>query len=206
MIKINLLKNRAARGDKTAATEINYETAFNIPSDTVVDGSSQSAFVKIIVMFITLGVLWGYETYNLSGLRGQLALLNKEKSKLAAELREKQPMAEKAKAMQKEIQDIEARVQSIKGLSKIRLREIKAIDYLQNVIPEKVWFTGLDFSDSSLKIDGGAISDEQLNRFVDALEGKSYFRNVIILRSVEQKAKDGTIKAFQISSSLANSD
>lgn len=206
MIKVNLLKNRGGRAAKTGSADINFDTQFDIQTAAVETSDPKDNIKKIVLALIWAAALITYESYHIGELNSQLANINQERDSLAAEIQLKQPQAEKARALQKEIQDIDARVKSIKQLSKVRLREIKAVDFLQNVIPEKVWVTNLDFGESTLKIEGGAVSDDQLNRFVDSLEGKSYFRNVIVLRSVEAKAKDGTIKSFQVSSSLINTE
>jgi Tfp pilus assembly protein PilN len=115
-------------------------------------------------------------------------------------------VVEKAKEMQKEIKELEERIVLIKNLSKVRLREIKAIDYLQNVIPDKVWFSELDFKDTVFQAKGYSVSDEALNKFIEGLEGKSFFRNVILMQSIDQKTKSGTIKSFTFSSSLTATD
>jgi Tfp pilus assembly protein PilN len=206
VIKVNLLRNRGENtsAGKTANTEIDYEASYDSGSDE--SSSGKDIILKIILVLIGTGGLMAYESYNIDDLRSQLSVVNQEKTALASELQQKQPIAIKAKELQKQIQDIEARIKAIKDLSKIRLREIKAVDYLQNVIPEKVWLTSLDFKNDSLNIKGGALSDDQLNRFMDSMEGKSYFRNVILLKAVEQKSKEGTIKIFEIGSTLTNSE
>ena len=53
-----------------------------------------------------------------------------ELNNLRTQISQNQPFVERAKEMQKEIKELEERIVLIKNLSKVRLREIKAIDYL----------------------------------------------------------------------------
>jgi len=205
MIKFNLLRDRAAKAAKGTETEINYDTTF----ETKVGGDSTGSrdmLTKIVVLALLTGVLMMYESYNIGELRTKVAQGNAEKKRVETELAQKKPIEAKARELQKQIQDIETRIKAIKDLSKVRLREIKAIDYLQNIIPEKLWFTLLEFDGNSLKIEGGTTSDDQLNRFLDDMESKSIFKNVILLRSIEQKNKEGTIKVFTITSTVGSVD
>jgi len=209
MIKVNLLKNRAEGTSNKAAgatsTEFNYESSYDIGTS---EGTSSTKQIinKVLVIVLAVAGLMVYESYNIDSLTGQLRGLQAQNTKLTNELNEKKPIAEKAKALQKEIQELEVRIKAIKDLSKIRLREIRSVDYIQNVIPERVWLTEMSFKEESLRILGGALADDQLNRFLESLESKSYFKNVILLKSIEEKSKEGTIKRFEISATLTQSD
>lgn len=207
MIKVNLLRNRGGTGvnpGKTT-TEINYEMAYD-ETNLEESNSARDVIVKLVLMFMGTGALMAYESYNIGELRDRLRKLSSERAVLAQEIEEKKPIATKAREMQKHIQELEARIKAIKDLSKVRLREIKVIDFLQNVIPERTWLTSLDFSEGTLTIEGGALSDDQLNKFIDAMESKTYFKNVILSKAIEQRSEQGTVKIFTITSTLANTD
>ncbi|OFZ19045.1 MAG: hypothetical protein A2Z20_09870 [Bdellovibrionales bacterium RBG_16_40_8] len=208
MIKVNLLKNRGSGGStvKTAATEINYEVSFDEATLEDTGGLGRDAIVKIVLIFLTTVMLMVYDGYNVSSLQEKLNQLGAEKTKWAQELEKKKPIVGKAREMQKKILELEARIKGIKDLSMTRLREIRVVDYIQNIIPEKVWLKSLDFNETELKIEGGTIADDQLSKFIETLEGKSYFKNVILLKAVEEKLDKGTVKAFTISSTLTGAD
>jgi Tfp pilus assembly protein PilN len=203
MIKVNLLRNNSAASSKTTATEINYDTAFDTKADGGVASSPAGMLLKFLLMFMGAAGLMMYESYNIGELRTALQQAQAASTALSQELTEKKPMVAKARELQKQIQDLESRIQAIKDLSKVRLREIKAIDYLQNIIPEKVWFSLLEFDKGAVKVEGGTTSDDELNLFLEEMERKSIFSNVILLRAVEQKVKEGTIKVFNISATLS---
>lgn len=207
MIKVNLLRNRAEGSNQgTNATQVDNVTSIDSPAESMSGAEIQQVALKFVVILLSTAGLWGYETYNIDNLKETNQTLTAQNVAMQNEIKEKQPIAVKAKELQKKITDLEGRIKIIKDLSKTRLREIKAMDYIQNVIPEKVWLTVLDIHDEKVKIEGSTMSDDQLNKFIEMLDGKSYFQNVILLRAVEQKSKEGTIKTFEISSALKATD
>lgn len=203
MIKVNLLKNRGNVSD-TSATQLDFDMPITAPGEG--SGGASEIVAKVFTIILPVLILWGYETYNIGNLSSQNEVAQSRMNELNTEITQNKPVVEKAKAMQKEIKELEERIVLIKNLSKVRLREIKAIDYLQNVIPEKVWFIELDFKDTNFQARGFSVSEEALNKFIESLEGKSFFRNVILMQSVDQKTKTGTVKSFTFSSSLTSTD
>lgn len=204
MIKVNLLKNRAegAGTQVTSATQIDNLTAVEGVSEGMDAEQARQIALKFVVIIVATAGLWVYETWHIDTLREQRRSIERQNGDMQKEISEKQPVAAKAKELQKKITDLRGRIKIIRDLSKTRLREIKSIDYIQNVIPDKVWLTNIEIKDEKVKIEGSAMSDEQLNRFIELIDGKSYFKDVVLLRAVEQKVKEGTIKNFEISSSL----
>lgn len=205
MIKVNLLKNRGSVAENT--TQMDFEMTVQASDKLGLGtGTSSDSLLKIVILLIPALLLYGYEKYNISQLEEERTSISMRLQSLTSEIDSNKPVVQKAKEMQKEIKELEERIILIKNLSKVRLREIKAIDYLQNVIPDKVWFSELDFKDTNFEAKGFSVSDEALNRFIEGLEGKSFFRNVILRQSVDQKTKTGTIKSFHFSSQLAATD
>ncbi len=206
MIKVNLLRNRAEGTQATNSTQIDGLTALEAPAETMDGSEVREVALKLVVILICTAGLWGYETYNVDSLKETKRQLDQQISAMQTEIQEKQPIATKAKELQKKISNLEGRIKVIKDLSKTRLREIKVVDYIQSVIPEKLWLTTLDIRDEKVKLEGSTMSDDQLNKFIELLDGKSYFQNVILLKAVEMKTKEGTTKSFEISSSLRATD
>lgn len=210
-MKINLLrdKNNDGTNATSATSEVRYETAFNIKSGQGGGGVKldKDMLVKLIVMALGVALLMLYENYNIGELQGRLNEVTNQNAAVVAELERGRPIAEKAKKLQKEIQELEQRIDLVKKLSRTRLREIKTVDYLQNIIPERVWFTSLNFTSGNLKIEGGAMSDDQLNKLIENMENSPLFKNVILMRAVEQKnSREGTVKMFLVTSQLASVD
>lgn len=204
MIKVNLLKNRGTVTE--SGTQFDFNTPLEFDKEKGGPATPAESLVKVIIVFLFPLLLWGYESYNVGQLTTQYTGVQARLQELQAEVDKNQPIIQKATKMQTEIKELEDRISIIKNLSKIRLREIKAIDFLQNVMPEKVWFQELEFKGNTFRVIGFAVTNDSLNKFIEAIDGKSYFRNVILMQSSDQKTKSGTIKGFVIGSNLVDSD
>ncbi|MEQ1664180.1 MAG: PilN domain-containing protein, partial [Bdellovibrionales bacterium] len=189
MIKINLLKRRSENTIANAGTEINYETSFDINSTEGKVASTKDAFLKILVIIIWAVALFAYESYNINDLKVQLQGIQAKRDTTAAEIDSKKAITSRARELQQQILDLEARIKAIRVLSQIRLREIKSIDYIQNTIPERVWLKSIDLKDGNLQIEGVAAADDQMNKFFDALESKKSFKDVLLAKAIELKGK-----------------
>ena len=207
MIKVNLLKNRGTVADAPTQFDFTQVGAGTEASSSQIEGANPVAVLgKVLGLFSLAFVLYMYESYNIGLLTEQNVALSNRRSELDAEIQKNQSFVERAKQMQTEIKQLEERIAAIKNLSKTRLREIKAIDFLQNVIPDRVWFQSLEFRGNTFKVVGYAATDDSLNRFISVIDGKSFFRTVILLSNEDFKSRTGNIKKFTISAELAETD
>lgn len=205
MIKVNLLKNRGTVSNAGTQFDFTQATAsdFVNPSDKP---NPIQILAKVLGLFSLAALLYFYESYNIGMLTAQLNAVSNRRNELDAEIQKNQSVVVKATEMQKEIKQIEERINAIKKLSKIRLREIKAIDYLQNTIPDRVWLQSLEFRNNSFKVQGFAATDESLNRFIESIDGRSFFRTAILLNNDDFKSRNGNVKRFTISTELIEAD
>ena len=191
MIKINLArKKKAAEGASTEAQFELYDSA---------SSAKKQAFVKIFLMFLFVGILMFYENHNVTQYQGELLIQSSKISELEADLDGKKKQTAGMSEIEHNAQVLEQKLTIMKKLSRGRLREVKALDYIQGVLPEKVWFKDIKFEESSLVLQGYAVSDEDLNELTRALENSVQFSNVIILQAKEAKIQNSTYKQFEIS-------
>jgi Tfp pilus assembly protein PilN len=206
MIKVNLLRNKVG-GTKTAVSQASEsEENFVFENQSAEAGENKKGLiVKIFIIFGGIVCLYGYQNYNISLLQDQANALVAEKQTLDAQILAKKPVAEKAAKLQKENQELEKRIASVKNLSKFRLRELRTLDYIQNVIPDRLWLTGVKVNGGSIELQGGSLADDDLSKFLDLLETKPWFKDVILLQAIEAKTKTGTSKTFLIRMSQTES-
>lgn len=191
MIKINL-----ARKKKTslgASTESQFELYDSASS------AKKQAFVKIILMFLFVVLLMVYENHNVNQYQEQLLVQSSKIAELEADLDSKKRQTAGMSEIERNAQVLEQKLSIMKKLSRGRLREVKVLDYIQGVLPEKTWFRDIKFEDASLVLQGYAVSDEDLNELTRALENSVQFSNVIILQAKEAKIQNSTYKQFEIS-------
>lgn len=197
MIKINLLRNRMAH--QGGETEIGTAIEQGLGRS-----ENSSLLTNFALLFGGAILLYMYQTYNLSNLNKTFAekniLLTASKEKVG-KLREN---SEKAQKAQEKVKAIEKRMEIIKKLSKSRLSELKALDYLQTVIPDRVWFTKINYSKKSFTFEGFALSDNDFNMFITRLETGGLLSNIIPVRLTEETSSKGKGKSFTVTCQLEN--
>ena len=200
MIRVNLLKDHAT------GTNLATDMAMDLDPDLDVGGGkpqnqTQNA-IKVLVILSGMVLLFAYEKYNISNLNSQNAALSVQLNQIRSEVTSKQGAIKKSEALEAQLKDLRQRGESIKELSVKRLTEIRAIDYLQNAVPDGVWLRSLDFRENILTIEGTSASDDQLNLLTESMDNWRGFTNVILLQAVDQQAATGTVKNFRITANL----
>ena len=82
------------------------------------------------------------------------------------------------------------------------MNEIYVLDLIQQVIPERVWLTNLEFTDSKVKIKGQAAVDADITTYIEALS-RSVFLNDVQPGGTNEGIFEGVkIREFEINASL----
>lgn len=204
MIKVNLLQGRtgtAATGQapmEATSTEVLGGTAATISKALQGENSKRSITNLLIILSIPAAIII-YERQNLETLKrdsvtqaGKVKTIEKKVTEKKAEIGKYAGLAEKAK-------ELNDKLDIIRKLSRIRLREIKALDFIQSTVPEKVWLNSLSVRDGLLAIHGYAVTDDDLTLFVRGLEKSRNFSNILLLQAKEERTKEGTVKSFEVS-------
>jgi len=205
MIRINLLGGKA-----THSTEVSSETMAGAGfSDTVVasDVSSPGTLDVVIKLIIALGPLvaiYGFQEFNLSTIRSDISVRQAELTRLKAEVESKKENVKLVEKFKADKIQLQKRIETIKLLSSARLRNVKALDAIQSVIPTKVWLTKLAIKDKEISMSGAAIEDNEISAFMQNLEDNIYFQQVELVSSQQKKNKEGTIKEFSLNTQLEN--
>ena len=193
MIKVNLLKSQSGRGSEDfGATHVNI-------GGGAVGKAEQIQLVKnIIIVLIPTFVLIAYEWYNVD-------ILTKQRDNIGLKLKSTEQKLSKVTSEMKLYADVEQeakiledKISILRDLSRIRLREVKALDFLQSVTPEAVWFSSVVYKDLKFVFRGFAITDDALTLFMRELSNSAYFENAILMKATEEKKAEGTVKVFEI--------
>ncbi len=198
MIKINLATSKVSSmplGGSGLGVEFVDE------SDT-----RKNAMKRILIIMLGPLALFLYENQNIPGKMNEL----QSKSQVLAELqaynaKQADSVAEIKKFKEDEAL-IESRISALEKIAKDRQREIRVLDLLQNVIPEKAWLSRLEINPDRVNIQGMAMSDFEVSTFLEALT-KSVFLMDVNLVSSNEVTEDGVVlKRFEISCLLERPD
>ncbi|MCC7406202.1 MAG: PilN domain-containing protein [Bdellovibrionales bacterium] len=194
MIKINLLKNRSMQGGG--------DTTYAVSIDRGGNEVQKEAVIKILLMGIFAVVLVFVENHNVDSLK-------EEQQRYMIQLNELQSQVDKLKGettkvaeLEKQSKELEDKMKIMKQLSKTRLRELKALDYLQSVMPERVWLSALIYNEEKFNLRGYALTDDDLTDLIQSLDKSTFFTDVILLQAKEQNTPEGTLKNFEITAGI----
>ena len=203
MIRVNLLKNRVNdQPTQMRATE----------SDSTTD--LRDTIVKIVFLLLfTLGLMV-YEGQNIRKMNDEAAHLQIRISELETQSSAKAAEAEGVKDVENQARELEDKLKVLKLLSKLRLREVKTLDFMQSSIPEKVWLRTINFESDSANVEdghfqfvGNAVATEDLSEFVKRLEDSAYLSEVIVIKNQEipVSGRAGIVREFMFTADVEGS-
>ena len=202
MIKVNLLKTKVSGGvaDMTSTATIGTASV----SVGVENLSPVEVILKIALMIVFAYGLSYYETDNIETLQGQLKKEKSATSETQKQLTELRAQAGRAEQVKGQIDQLQEKLDILTGLSHKRLRELKALDSLQNFLPNGVWFRTLKYNGRGFDLNGSSATNEDLDEFEAALNASPVYTNVIRLSSVSSQTTQGTIINFQLQFDLGD--
>ncbi len=201
MIKVNLLKTKAKLPEakklgngKMAAPKAEFKT------------EDLKTFGKFVGVLVLPALLFGYERYNLGELDKKVRIVEMKSNSMQQEINAKKQQVKIAEVHEKKVKKLEDRVAAIKEVSKSRLKKVKVLDSLQDLVPERVWFSKVDYKGNQLTLNGFAISDDDLNQLLAGLQAKPYFSSVILKKSKDATQNKTTVKDFEVVSTVGEID
>ncbi len=200
MIRVNLLKNRVAA--RTVGTQ--QETAQTFASGGEEAGSEEKkeALVKLILIFTFSVGVYFYEQFHIDGMNEQLNQNVAALNAVQAELAQKKAANQAISHFEKDAKVLEQKLEVLKGLSSERLRMVKMLDYIQNLIPERVWLSNLVYDKGEFSLAGLSVTDDDLSEFIRGLEETPFFTDVILTQAKESSSTKGTYKIFEMKARL----
>jgi Tfp pilus assembly protein PilN len=192
MIKINLLRNMGM----SSATAMGTSVA---GGDFVSVDVRRQAAIKVVIILLFPVLLFIWEKLRLNSLQADKAQIQQRVDAVEAEkasFGSAAPRVEKANRLKSKI---EKQLEVIQGLAKNRLREVKALDQLQSVLPSGTWLESVMIQNGKIALDGFALNEGSLTELLQALSGNVYFSEPKPKgTSVVQNPTLGTVTKFNI--------
>ncbi len=164
MIRVNLLR----------ATGLS--AAPSMTGATVSDSSQQSmGGLKLFVIALFPIAFYAYEYTHLASLKSESEVLEAEVKKVDAKKAAFGDAGPKVEKYTKQKAKIDTQMLTIRELTKNRLREVKALDSLQEITPGDVWFESIEMRDGVVKAKGFAQSNEGLTALSSKLTNSAIF-------------------------------
>lgn len=197
MIRVNLLKSRvpSSGGEE-------FQDLAGLGGDSQGSFAGEGLGLKVVLLLAFTVGLVGYEYYNISQLKDRRNRMKAQLGQVRAQVEQVRQEAKRSEELNKRSKGLEEEVESLVSLSRQRLQELKALDYLQSAIPEKVWLSQIEYRSQQLDLKGFSVTEDDLNSFVSQIEKKPYFSKVILLKKTENKQKKSPVFEFHIRCSL----
>lgn len=191
MIRINLGRTRIQNVDS-------LESAYQAPSSSSGDSSPVGILIKLIAIFIGLLALNFYEGSNLEKLNAQVAQVNQQLMTLQTTLEQKNQELASLGSLQDDSKVLQDKMALLKGLSQLRLREVKSLDYLQTIIPPRVWLTTLNIDKDQYVFKGRSKDEAAVSLFVEKLEDGGYFSDVVLIQDSPIVEQGVDLREFEV--------
>lgn len=196
MIKVNLLKNPLT--GTTAQVGVPLEGG----EEGLGDSRNQAIKNLFIILLGSLG-LFAYEQVTVPGLRAQFNQLQRELFELQTKNSQAEEAVAKIENLRKQQETIEKQISALGQLQKNRTREIRFLDHLQSVTPERLWLIRMQVQDNTVLLIGLAATDEDVTRFMDALGQSPFLKDIRLVRSSEFTSNQFRgVKQFEIRTSF----
>jgi type IV pilus assembly protein PilN len=194
MIKINL----ASSGVGSSAA---LGAQFGGGDDVFISGdeSRKEALKRLVVILLPAIALYAYQEQNVPGKQSQLATMQRNLQELTEYNAKQAASVAEIKKFKEDEAIIEARIAALDKISKDRSREIRVLDLMQQVIPEKAWLTRVQLNPDKVIVQGMAISDFEVSQFLEALTKSVFLMDVNLVNSTEVIVDGNSLKKFEIS-------
>lgn len=201
MIRINLAKREAAAAKGSAGKE---RIAKVLSDDQLAEaGLRRGLYVRFAILLLGPIILFLYQDSMIPEKTAVIQKLQTELNELSAKNRDAAGSVEEIKKFEKDEERLQAQINTLNGLRRDRVKEIRVLDYIQREIPQKVWLSQLEMNDGKLAISGIAVADSDLTTFMDSLQRSAYLREVNLLKSIDvTHPEHGQIKRFDITCAL----
>ena len=175
MIRINLLRNMGMSAAGTAMGTSALGTG--VPDLISVDVRRQAA-VKVVIILIFPMLLFIWEKLRINSLQAEKAQVQQRVDTVEAEKASFGSAAPRVEKANKLKEKIEKEIKIIRELAKNRLREVKALDQLQSVLPSGTWLSEVSMDGGKILLDGYALNEGALTELLTALNSNVFFSMV----------------------------
>ena len=158
MIRINLLPVRAAKKKEQGRVQL---------------------AVGVLVLAAALGGNW----YWYQSASSHLAKARADVRDTQKKIKELEQIIGEVKDIQKRQEDLQKKLDIIAKLRKQKTGPVKMMDSLATILPKEVWLDDFSEKQGTFKLQGEALSLTDVGRFLSALKGSPYFKEVKLQKS-----------------------
>ncbi|WP_413582435.1 PilN domain-containing protein [Bdellovibrio sp. HCB288] len=168
----------------------------------ITDETRKEAIKRLVVALIPVIGLYVYQEQHIPQLQAQLTTMQTTLRELEEYNAKQAASVAEIKKFKEDEAIIEARISALDKISRDRYREIRVMDLLQQVIPEKAWLTQVNLNPEKMNVQGLGLSDFEVSQFLEALTKSVFLMDVNLVSSTEVTVDGMILKKFEISAVL----
>jgi len=174
MIRINLLPFRAARAKENIRKQVSIFLLLLV-------------FVGLTMMYATIVI------------DKKVATLEAEVTQINAQIKEYKAKADEVTAIEKALVILDQKLNVVNSLESMRKEPVLLLDAMTRlVVPEQMWITYLQTSDTTVVLRGVAFDNRTVADFMTNLEKNSMFKNVDLQTLQMQEMQSVKVKTFEV--------
>jgi len=175
MIRINLLPFRAALKKENIRRQV--------------------SIFMLSLIFVMIGLFAGNYILGM-----QVKSLQEDIKKTEAELKKYNEINEEIARIKKTLENLQKKMNVISTLETNRHAPVRLLDAMTLVVPmpKRLWFTRLEEKDSTVKLDGIAMDEEEVAELMRQLQSCGLFGSVNLKTLKHKLMEDRKLKYFQI--------
>ncbi|MCI5223770.1 MAG: pilus assembly protein PilN [Candidatus Electrothrix sp. AR4] len=153
--------------------------------------------VALIAVLVLLSIGAGYLGIKVSNLENKIAHLETRKKEL-------QKTLDIIKELEKKKALVEKQIDIVHELENKSILTVRIIDAVARITPhERMWLTSLDQGAGTLKLNGMALDNRTIAKYLEDLKDSPYITNVTLASSSLTKYAGRNLKSFVLSCSVA---
>lgn len=174
MIRINLLPFRAARAKENIRRQVSIFLLL-------------LAFVALVMTYTTIVI------------DKEVLRLEAENTQISLQVKEYKAKADEVTAIEKALAILEQKLNVVHSLEAMRKEPVLLLDAMTRlVVPEQMWITFLQTSDSAVTLRGVAFDNRTVADFMTNLEKSSMFKSVDLTTLQMQEIQSVKVKSFEV--------
>jgi Tfp pilus assembly protein PilN len=194
MIRVNLLRDLGAVGSADVVDESGL---------TPKELQTQAA-LRLVVLFLPVGLLFAWEKLNLGQLEEQRRAEQGKLQAIESQVASLGDAAQLDQEFDRRTKEVSERVKAITDLDEKRLVLVKALDGLQSILPRDTWFEAIQFEGSKITVAGISLIDSGPSDLARDMKSSPFFFDVNLqdITSTSFGKDSVPAKRFQIKGDL----
>ena len=205
---INLLKTKikSKSGGNNTGT---YNTSNTMLDESILfnenefgDGDKKQMLTGVFIILICVAGAYFFSNFAKGKTEGAIAKIRATNDKIMSEIEMKKNQIKDVEVFKGQSEEFFRKIQAIRLLSKTRLIELKALDLIQSITPDKVWFNKIRYSDFSFNFQGNAISRDDFDILVAELKNSNFFVQVVPSKITKSSSQNRNLWDFILDAEL----